>query len=140
MRIEPLTSEHETAAVAVWEACGLTRPWNDPASDLRFALAGPASTVLGAFDGETLAGTVMVGHDGHRGWVYYLGVAPSRQGQGTGRALMAAAEEWLRERGVPKVQLMVRHGNEAALGFYARLGYEPAAVTVLARPLDNVPR
>ena len=53
----------------------------------------------------------MTGFDGHRGWVYYLAVAPDRRGQGTGSALMAAAEGWLRERGLPKIQLMVRGDN-----------------------------
>ncbi|WP_363558668.1 hypothetical protein [Microbacterium sp. LWO12-1.2] len=30
----------------------------------------------------------------------------------------------LEEMGCPKVQLMVREGNEAVLGFYDALGYE----------------
>ncbi len=40
----------------------------------------------------------MVRHDGHRGTVYYLGVDPDARGHGLGRALMGAAEDWLRER------------------------------------------
>ena len=79
-----------------------------------------------------MVGTVMVGDDGHRGWLYYLAVAPDHRGQGIARALVAAAEDWLRKRGVRKVQLMVRSGNDAT-GLYAALGYEPATVTVMAR-------
>lgn len=41
-----------------------------------------------------------------------------------GRALVGQAELLLAEMGCPKVQLMVRRGNEAALGFYDQLGYE----------------
>jgi ribosomal protein S18 acetylase RimI-like enzyme len=135
VRIEDLTEPYYAAAIAIWHAAGLTRPWNDPAYDLRFAMDGPASTVLGAFDGETLVGTAMTGHDGHRGWVYYLGVLPDRQRHGVGRALMGAVEQWLRERGVPALNLMVRASNEAALGFYDRLGYETVEVVVRARRL-----
>ena len=135
MRIEPLTSEHETAAIALWEACGLTRPWNEPLTDLRFALAGPASTVLGAFDGETLAGTVMVGHDGHRGWVYYVAVRPDRRGRGHGRAIMRACETWLSTRDVPKIDLMVRSENDGVLAFYAALGYGHDDVVVMSKRL-----
>ena len=137
MRIEDLTEPYYDAAIGIWHAAGLTRPWNDPAYDLRFAMDGPASTVLGAFDGETLVGAVMTGHDGHRGWVYYLGVLPDRQRGGIGRALMAACEDWLRARAVPALNLMVRDDNAAALGFYDRLGYETSRVVVRARRLDR---
>ncbi len=82
---------------------------------------------------DQLLGSVMVGADGHRGWVYYLAVAPKSQHHGIGASLMHAAEAWLRERGVPKVQLMVRDSNSQVLGFYANLGYEDAHTTVLAR-------
>lgn len=79
----------------------------------------------------------MVGHDGHRGWVYYLAVHPVRQRQGIGRALMHASEQWVRDRGIPKIQLMVRDTNPAAAAFYAALGYEDAKVTVLGRFLST---
>jgi len=125
------------AVVALWRRCGLTRPWNDPDGDLAMALKTPTSTVLVATDGEQLTGSVMVGFDGHRGWVYYLAVGPEMRRAGLGRALMAAAETWLRERGAPKLQLMVREGNEAALGFYAALGLEVQPVVVLGRRLDG---
>ena len=128
-RLAPLD---RAAAVALWQACGLTRPWNDPAADFDRAVAGKGSAVFGIDAGAALVGTVMVGDDGHRGWLYYLAVAPSHRGCGLARLLVAAAEEWLRGRGVPKVQLMVRTGNDA-VGFYAALGYEPSDVTVMAR-------
>ena len=136
MRIAPLDPTRADAAVALWEACELTRPWNDPHADFARALAGPSSTVLGAFDGEVLVGTVMVGHDGHRGWVYYVASHPEHRGQGIGRALMAACEAWLVERGLPKIQFMVRSDNTPVLDFYAHLGYEPQDVAVLGRRLD----
>lgn len=121
--------------VALWRRCGLTRPWNDPLADFDRAMAQGA--VLVTQDG---AGAVMVGDDGHRGWVYYLAVAPERRGEGLGRALMAAAEAWLVERGCAKVQLMVRDGNEAALDFYDALGMERQVVAVFGRFLDRSER
>lgn len=136
MRIEPLPPSMADAAVALWHEAGLTRPWNDPHADLALALRGPSSTVLAALDGDALVGTAMVGHDGHRGWVYYLGVATAARRRGVGRALMAAAEEWLREREIPALNLMVRSDNTEALGFYDRLGYETGKVVVRGRRLD----
>jgi ribosomal protein S18 acetylase RimI-like enzyme len=96
--IEAAVAEDAAAVIALWQECGLTRPWNDPAADFALAVPGPASCVLVARDDGGLAGSVMTGFDGHRGWVYYLAVAPDRQRGGLGRALMAAAEAWLRAR------------------------------------------
>lgn len=136
--IDELPSSLHEAAVALWEECGLTRPWNDPRADLARALSGPSSTVLAARSaGGDLLGTAMVGHDGHRGWVYYLAVSPSARGTGLGRSLMAAAEAWVAERGVPKLMLMVRSGNTAVLGFYDALGYAVEETAVLSRWLDR---
>ena len=109
--------------VAVWTAAGVTRPWNDPAKDLAFARLNPHSTVLVAIDRGRVAATVMVGEDGHRGWVYYVAVDPARRGRGLGRAIMTAAEDWLRARGVWKLQLLVREENAGVQRFYERLGY-----------------
>lgn len=134
--IAPASPADRAATIALWQAAGLTRPWNDPAADFDLALAGPSSTVLLAREGAGLAGCVMVGCDGHRGWVYYLATDPARRGQGIGRALMAAAEDWLRARDCPKIQLMVRGDNAAAQGFYAALGYDVQDVVTLGRRLD----
>ena len=133
MQVRPFCDRDRAAVLALWQACGLTRPWNPPEGDLDRALAGPSSAVLVADDGGIIAGSVMVGDDGHRGWVYYLSAPPDRRGQGVGTALMQAAEDWLRTRGVRKLELMVRETNEAVLGFYDRLGYEREPVAVCSR-------
>ncbi len=137
MELRELTTADRERAASLWTESGLTRPWNDPAADFDRAIAGPTSVILGAFDGDALSGTVMVGHDGHRGWVYYLAVSPDRRRAGLGRRLMEDAERWLRQRGVVKLNLMVRHTNHEALSFYERLGYNDAEVTVLARWLRD---
>ena len=123
--------------VALWQHCGLTRPWNDPASDIALARRSPNSTVLvGRTDGAIVA-TAMVGHDGHRGWVYYVAVDPDRQKKGFGRAVMDAAEAWLRAAGVPKLQLLVRRENAKAGAFYQSIGYEEADTVTYAKWIDG---
>lgn len=139
MRISELDESALERAIAIWDEAGLTRRWNDPRDDFLRALQGDTSAVLGAFEHADLVGTVMVGYDGHRGWVYYLAVSSAHREKGIGRALMNAGEDWLRDRGAPKVQLMVRHTNEQVVGFYARLGYEDAQTTVLGRWLGESP-
>ena len=120
-------------ACELWREAGLTREWNSPEEDFDRALGGATSTVLGVVDDGAVVATAMVGHDGHRGWVYYVAVSGSRRRQGIGSRLMSSAEEWVRRAGVPKLQLMVRDENGAAQGFYRRLGYEDANVTTLGR-------
>ena len=136
MQLRDIATADFDAVIALWDEAGLTRPWNPPAADLQRALDTSTSTVLGAFVDGRLVGTVMVGHDGHRGWVYYLAVTASERGTGLGRRLMQAAEAWLVEHGAVKLQLMVRESNAAVVGFYDRLGYTDADVRVLAKRLD----
>ena len=137
MTTQPLPEHLYADAVALWRQTGLTRPWNDPVADLHRAVQGSASTVLAVVEQGELRATAMVGHDGHRGWVYYLAVVPAEQGRGLGRRLMQACEEWVRARGIPKLQLMVRTVNAPAAAFYERLGYTDDQVVVLSRRLDG---
>jgi ribosomal protein S18 acetylase RimI-like enzyme len=123
------------AAVALWEEGGLLRPWNDPRADIRLALAGPSSTVLAARAEARLAATVMVGWDGHRGWIYYLAVARDLRRRGIGGLMVKAAEDWLAARGAPKLNLLVRAENGAVVGFYESLGYRRSEMILLQRAL-----
>ena len=122
--------------VTLWTECGLTRPWNDPHRDIEDARGNPTSTILVGVAGERVVSSVMVGYDGHRGWVYYLATALDRQGAGLGRTTLAAAEDWRRAAGVRKLRLMVRQGNERVRDFYESLGYaDSGAGVVLGRDL-----
>jgi len=136
MQIGPLPPAHFDAAIQLWQDAGLTRPRNDPTQDLHRALAGSASTVLAGTEDETLIATAMVGHDGHRGWIYYLAVSENARCRGHGRAMIQACEAWLFERGMSKLNVMVREDNAAARGFYASLGYGLDEVVVLSRRLQ----
>lgn len=124
LNIRDALLQDEPEVVQLWRQCGLVAGYNDPGSDFRFAVGGPASTVLVGLDEERIIGTVMVGHDGHRGWLYYVACLTGRRRAGVGREMVASAEEWLRTRGVVKVQLMVRETNAQVTGFYERLGFE----------------
>lgn len=126
--------EDEAAVVALWSAAGLVVPYNDPGSDFRFAVAGASSVVLvGTHRSARIVAAAMVGHDGHRGWLYYVATDPACRGHGFGRAIVEAAEAWLGERGVAKLQLMVRETNPGAVAFYEHLGFEVTPRTLLAK-------
>lgn len=137
VEISPLAETLFPEAVQLWQDAGLTRPWNDPLADLRRAMQGPDSVVLAARDESGVVATAMVGHDGHRGWVYYLAVTREQRGRGIGERMMRACETWVRQRGIAKIQLMVRDDNGSAVSFYDHLGYERSDVLVLGRRLDR---
>ena len=123
--------------VALWDACGLTVPYNDPARDIPFLRDSSNAQLFVADEDGRLVGTIMLGHDGHRGWLYRLAVAPDRRGRGIGRALVDEAERWLAARGVAKVNLMIRGGNAAVRDVYARLGYAVEPRIVMSRWLEE---
>lgn len=134
-QFRPMRDEEVAAVIALWEACGLTRQWNGPEKDIAFARGKEQSDVLvGVLDGEIVA-SIMVGHDGHRGSFYYVAVAPKHQGQGIGTLLVRAGEKWLRERGVWKVNLLIRQENADVQLFYEQLGYEVNKVMSMGQRL-----
>jgi ribosomal protein S18 acetylase RimI-like enzyme len=123
--------------IALWQRCGSTRAWNDPARDIALARKEANATVLLGRNNGTLVASVLVGHDGHRGWVYYVTVDPDHRFKGYGRVIMTAAEDWLRARGVEKLQLMVRGDNAKVHAFYESLGYYDQERVVFAKWLDG---
>jgi ribosomal protein S18 acetylase RimI-like enzyme len=135
--VAPIDDADIAAVIVLWQRCGLLRPWNDPAADIALARRGPNATVLIGRDGETIAATALVGHDGHRGWVYYVAVDPDRRAKGYGRAIMAAAEDWLRQAGIAKLQLMVHPDNAKVQAFYQSIGYDEQERIVYAKWLDG---
>jgi ribosomal protein S18 acetylase RimI-like enzyme len=137
LSIAPIEDADVAAVIALWQRCGLTRPWNDPAADIALARRGPNSTVLIGRDGGAIIATAMVGHDGHRGWVYYVAVDPDHRINGHGRAIMSAAEQWMRQAGVAKLQLMVRPDNANVQAFYESIGYDEQERIIYAKWLDG---
>lgn len=135
MDIRAYQPADESAVIALWEACGLTRPWNDPRKDIARKLTEQPELFLVGVEGEQLIATAMVGFDGHRGWVYYVAVDPAFQRLSYGKQLMHEAEQLLIARGCPKINLLVRSSNVKVLKFYAELGYTQDDVVSLGRRL-----
>jgi ribosomal protein S18 acetylase RimI-like enzyme len=135
MKIRPYLEADQAAVVALWQACELTRPWNDPYRDIARKLAVQREMFLvGEVDGGVIA-SVMAGYEGHRGWVNYLAVAPEARGHGYAAALMRHVEAQLLAVGCPKINLMVRSTNAPVLAFYRRLGYATDDVVALGKRL-----
>jgi ribosomal protein S18 acetylase RimI-like enzyme len=123
--------------VTLWEKCGLLRPANDPFKDIARKLkVGPELFLVGLID-DSIVATVMVGYEGHRGWLNYLAVSPSYQRKGYGKKMVEEAEERLSAEGCPKVNLQVRASNGEALKFYAAIGYTQDNVLSMGKRLEH---
>ncbi len=137
--VRPIEDADINSVIRLWTDAGVTRPWNDPRRDIELCRKGSHSTILVGQHAGSIAATVQVGEDGHRGWVYYVAVDPGHQGKDLGRGIMAAAEDWLRARGIEKLMLLVRSDNTKVQKFYERLDYVEQDRVIYAKWLDGRP-
>jgi len=137
MEIRSFEDDDGDAVVELWSRCGLLRPWNNPHKDIERKRRVQRSLFLIGTIEEKVVGSVMVGYDGHRGWINYLAVDPAHQRSGFGRALMDAAEQQLRRIGCPKINLQIRRDNLEAIAFYERIGYTEDVVVSFGKRLEK---
>lgn len=135
--VRSFRSEDEAAVVELWQRCGLVHPANDPRKDiLRKSKVRPDLFLVGTLE-EKIVASVMVGYEGHRGWINYLAVRPDYQKRGFGRKLMEAAERALRAEGCAKINLQVRTANAEVLAFYRAIGFVKDDVVSLGKRLEH---
>jgi ribosomal protein S18 acetylase RimI-like enzyme len=138
--IRPATAADVEAIVRLWELvfpeyADQRAPQRAPRASAERKLAfGDGLFWVAEREGE-LVGTVMAGYDGHRGWIYSLGVHPAARHGGLGRALAATAERALAALGCPKVNLQVFASNGAAQAFWRRAGWVEDAVLSFGKRL-----
>ena len=137
LRIRPFLPADTEAVVDLWRRCGLVHPNNDPRKDIARKLRVRPEWFLVGESAQEIVAAVMVGYEGHRGWINYLAVDPAKQGRGWGRALMAEAERLLRAEGCAKINLQGRASNPAVLGFYRAIGFLPDDVISLGKRLER---
>lgn len=139
MEVRTFREGDTDALIDLWRRCGLTRPWNDPEADIALARgSGTAELFVGELEGALVAGA-MAGFDGHRGWLYYVAVDPDCRGRGFGRSICAHAEAWLKARGCPKVEAILRGENRATMEFYQALDYRMEDRVLMAKWLRSPP-
>jgi ribosomal protein S18 acetylase RimI-like enzyme len=137
LTIRPYKESDREAVMALWHACNLVVPWNDPARDIECKLkVRPDLFLVGEFEGR-LAATCMAGYEGHRGWVNYLAVSPAYRRRGFGRLMMEAAEKRLEEAGCPKLNVQIRAANSQVVEFYRSIGYRTDDVLSMGKRLEE---
>ncbi len=127
----------QAAVVDLWRACGLAMPWNDPVKDINRKRRVQGDMFLVGLLDNHLVAAVMVGYEGHRGWINYLAIDPGYRKSGFGRLLMEEAETQLRALGCPKINLQIRSSNADVIEFYKRIGYSIDDVVSMGKRLEQ---
>jgi ribosomal protein S18 acetylase RimI-like enzyme len=135
MQVRPFLDSDEAAVIALWEAAGLTRSWNDPRKDIERKRSVQREWFLVGTHDDAVIASVMIGYDGHRGWINYLAVAPAHRRHGHARTLMREAERLLAAAGCPKINLQIRTSNASVIAFYQSVGYAQDDVVSFGRRL-----
>ena len=135
MQVRPYLDSDESAVIALWEAAGLTRSWNDPRKDIERKQSVQREWFLLGTHGDAVMASIMIGYDGHRGWINYLAVDPAHRKKGHARALMREAERLLTAAGCPKINLQIRTSNASVIAFYEAIGYAQDDVVSFGRRL-----
>ena len=137
LKIREFEIQDQDEVIALWRACRLVVPWNDPKKDIQRKLkVNPELFLVGEIDGRIVA-SVMGGYEGHRGWVNYLAVSPPHQKKGYGRQMMDAVEAKLRPMGCAKINLQVRDTNTKVIAFYKSIGYDLDNVIGMGKRLES---
>jgi ribosomal protein S18 acetylase RimI-like enzyme len=137
LSIRAVRESDEADIIALWDRCGLLRPWNDPHDDIAQKLTVQRELFLVGTMVEEIVATVMAGYDGHRGWINYLAVDPMHRRQGFARLLVTEVEERLRDLGCAKINLQIRRDNHEAIAFYERVGFAEDAVVSMGKRLER---
>ncbi len=138
MLIRPYRDADEPAVVRLWrETLFDPAPHNDPATAIRMKReVADGLFFVAEVEGE-VAGTVMGGYDGHRGWVYSVAVSPAHRRRGIGGALVRHLVGELAGRGCLKVNLQVRSSNAVVVAFYESLGFKVEPIISMGKRLDE---
>ena len=133
--IRPFQDKDTQQVVHLWQQCNLIVPWNDPVTDIKTKIQfQPELFLVGEMENKVIA-SIMIGYEGHRGWINYLAVSPPYQNRGYGKKLVNRAEEVLRDMGCLKINLQVREHNASVIRFYQKLGYKDDNVPSLGKRL-----
>jgi ribosomal-protein-alanine N-acetyltransferase len=97
----------------------------DISTFLYFWEAEPEGFLVAEMRGRVV-GYVMASSRNGEGEILSISVMPEFRRKGIGRRLMERAIEYLRGKGVDRIGLEVREGNEEAIKFYEKLGFKRA--------------
>jgi ribosomal protein S18 acetylase RimI-like enzyme len=139
VKITIMTMRDYAEALVLWESAeGVRLSKDDSRPNIAKYLRRNPGMSFVARDGKQLVGAVLCGHDGRRGCLYHLAVAPSRRRRGIGAALVERCLAKLRTEGIRRCRVFIVSGNRGGRAFWRALGWtsHPGA-TDMVKDLDS---
>jgi ribosomal protein S18 acetylase RimI-like enzyme len=125
MQLRLMTPEDHRDVLELWSGTpgiGLNSIDDAPEGIRKYLERNPSSCFVALEDG-VLAGAILCGHDGRRGYIYHAAVRPEFRRLGVGRALVDAATDALKKEGIIKAALVTFRGNASGNMFWESLGF-----------------
>ena len=112
-------------AIALWNGVeGVEICEGDSREEIaEYLKKNPGLSRVAEADGK-IVGVALCSHDGRRGWIYHLAVAPAYRRQKVGKLLLDDCVEGLRTLGLKRAIILVAGDNPAGRQFWLRNGWE----------------
>ncbi|KPX08071.1 GNAT family acetyltransferase [Pseudomonas syringae pv. coryli] len=135
--VEYSDPHHRLAVIQLWKTVfNDDMPHNRPDLSIDKKRAVDDHLFFVALADDEVAGTLLAGYDGHRGWLYSVAVDPKQRGNGLGTRLVRHAEKALADLGCVKINLQIHTFNESVQAFYRTLGYTPELIISMGKRID----
>jgi ribosomal protein S18 acetylase RimI-like enzyme len=137
--LEPMQAADHAAVLALWNSCKGVWASETPEEFARILARNPGLCPIARVGGE-LAGAVLCGHDGRRGYLYHLGVLPEFRRLGIATALVDHCLRELARLGLTRCTIFLIRGNDAGEAFWRKSGWrERTDLVAFARDLNGQP-
>ncbi len=124
LRFRAMRVDDFDGAILLWRRCegvGL-RDSDSPAGLATYLRRNPGLSFVAEID-ECIVGSLLAGHDGRRGYLQHLAVAPEHRRRGIGSQLLSRCLDALETAGIAKIHVHVFDDNHAGRDFYQRRGW-----------------
>lgn len=125
MIIRNMTISDYTEVYSLWSntaGMGMRTLDDSPEGIAKFLERNP-KTCFAATVQKDIAGVILCGHDGRRGYIYHTAVKPEYHRQGIGKALVESVLKALKDEGIHKVALVAYSRNQAGNAFWESQGF-----------------
>jgi ribosomal protein S18 acetylase RimI-like enzyme len=137
LNIIKFDAKYENSVIELWKHCNLLVKQNNPKVDIKEKMNFQPDLFFLGFLKKKLVSSIMIGYDGHRGWINYLAVHPNFQRNGIGTIMMDFATKKLLELGCQKINVQVRNSNRFAVNFYQKIGFTDDQVIGMGKRIQK---
>lgn len=123
--VVPFEMEMYDEVLRLWQSCeGIGLSAADERERIAaYLLRNPGCSFVVKANG-TIAGALLAGHDGRRGYLHHLAVTKDCRRQGIAKSLVEAALAALKKAGVEKCHLFLFTDNSSGREFWQALGWQ----------------